>query len=329
MESMQDRLALLLSQALMPRNPVEWRDGEKDTCLDESTSNTQTDPHTCKPLDPSTHQSCRFGPQQLQTMFVILSEVVHKLSTIVYFQADEMATTILMAQRLCQIGCPIPLESIRIVAYTCALVASKHCNDDHYNLEAFASKLQLNSKTLKTFERMLLQVLLRYDKFVVNTKMVEEAILNVERANLDYSDVMAPYETTPIWSVERIRAFTEQRRSTPSATSSDEPSSCSQCQSASQSTTGESTNDLSNPSDDPMQTSPQTAPATPVRRTPDDLRLPTAIEPKTNYKSSDGHPILHHKTTHTLPRVQSRIFRNFQAVAPTNTSEVYDSVIVS
>ena len=124
METMQDRLALLLSQALMPRNPVEWRDGDRDTCLLKTTNNGQTNPHTCKPPAQSTHKACRFGPQQLQTMYVLLCEVVHKLSTIVYFQADEMATTILMAQRLCQIGCPIPLESIRIVAYTCALVAS-------------------------------------------------------------------------------------------------------------------------------------------------------------------------------------------------------------
>ena len=324
METMQDRLALLLSQSLMPRNPTEWRDGEKDSYLVDSTPKTQTDAHTCKPLQQNTQNPCRFGSQQLQTMFVLLCEVVHKLSTVVYFQADEMATTILMAQRLCQIGCPIPLESIRIGAYTCALVASKQCNDDHYNLEAFASKLQLNCKTLEKFERMLLQVLLKYDKFVVNTKMVEEAILNVERANLDYSDVMAPYETTPIWSVERIRAFTKQRRSTPSATSTDESSSYSQCHS----TTDDAPSDSY---DDPMQTSPQTAPTTPVRRTPDDLTLPTAIEPKTNYKPSGGHPILNHtnhKTNHTLPRVQSRIFRNFQTVAPANTTEVYDSVIV-
>lgn len=315
METMQDRLALLLSQALMPRNPVVWRDTEN------TEKETELHTHTSKLLGQDTHQSCRFGPQQLQVMFVLLCEVVQKLSTVVYFQADEMATTILMAKRLCQIGCPIPLESIRIVACTCALVASKHCNDNHYNLDAFASKLHLNSKTLKKFERMLLQVLLRYDKFVVNTKMVEEAILNVERANLDYSDVMAPYETTPIWSVERIRAFTKQRRSTTSTASSANPSSCSQRQSA----TDEAASDLS---DDPIQTSPQTAPTTPVRRTPDDLTLPTAIEPKTDYKFSGGRLILHHKPIHTLPRVQSLIFGNVQTIAPTNTTEVHDDVIV-
>ena len=34
------------------------------------------------------------------------------------------------------------MESIRTVAFTCAMMASKHCNDDHYNVDAFAHFLR-------------------------------------------------------------------------------------------------------------------------------------------------------------------------------------------
>ena len=79
------------------------------------------------------------------------------------------------------------------------MMASKHCNDDHYSAEAFAQLLHVQKNTLLKFEGVLFNILWKNDEFVVNTTAVEQAIEYIENVDLDYDDVMPPNEKRPIW----------------------------------------------------------------------------------------------------------------------------------
>jgi len=234
-ETMQNRLSLLLSHALMPRNgtpkPIE---GSSCEVADEKVDNM-------------------FTATQLQRIFIELGEIVQKLTTVLRFEADEMATTILLAQRLRHVKCKIPIESIRTVAYTCAMMASKHCNDEHYNLDAFAHYLHIQKSMLLKFESVLFNILWTNDEYVVNTHIVEQAIQHIENVDLDYGDVMPPNEKQPIWSISRVQQWEDDIQGFSPAGHDRHPT------------------DLRY-----METSPQTAPTTPVR-IENDFALPGAL----------------------------------------------------
>ena len=254
-ETMQDRLSLLLSHALMPRQGVP----------------KSIEPHKDK---ASASEAETYTSTELQTMFIILGELVHKLTTLLHFEADEMATTILFAQRLRRVQGEIPMESIRTVAYTCAMMASKHCNDDHYSAEAFAQLLHVQKNTLLKFEGVLFNILWKNDEFVVNTTAVEQAIEYIENVDLDYDDVMPPNEKRPIWSINRVQQWEDDVEEL--------------SQSSQLSPTGHDRDHVTGLRS--METSPQTAPTTPVR-IENEFALPEALD------------------TQASRRVQSRIFR--------------------
>jgi hypothetical protein len=266
---MQNRLSLLLSHAFMPREGMPtWIEPHKTHKFKTHNS----------PTAANASNGYTYTGNELQTHFIILGEIVHKLTTCLRFEADEMATTILLAQRLRRVNCEIPMESIRTVAFTCAMMASKHCNDDHYNVDTFAHFLHVHKSTLLKFERKLFEILWRNDEFVVNTKMVEQAIEYIEHVDLNYDDVMPVNEKIPIWSINRVKRW-EQAQEELIPTGHD--------RSASHGTEQRS-----------METSPQTAPTTPVR-IEHEFALPVAMD------------------TGASSRVQSRIFRvsvaNFSA----------------
>lgn len=282
-ETMTDRLALMLSHALMPREghtPIDNPTGATNTNtanskLTDTTHTIDTPNTTPDALDENRHAP--YTPHELQTMFVFLQEVVYKLTTILRFESDEMATTIMLAERLRKIKCDVPTESVRIVAYTCAVMASKHCNDDGYNVDAFAQLLHLKKETLLRFERVLFDVLWKHDVFVVNTSMVKEAVERIENVDLDYTDVTTKDEVCPIWPIGRVqewKKYMTRLKSAPKTADFDmyEHEGCT----SPMGLNGRSFDQLS----DEMDTSPQTAPTTPVRIVDDDFALPAALKPQ-------------------------------------------------
>jgi hypothetical protein len=174
-ETILDRLAMLLSLALMPREEV----GAKPKL---------------------------YTAKQVQVYFVLLRDkVVEKLTTRVGFESDEMAAMVLIAEHLRKANRRVPIASVRMVACACALLGSKFCNDNHLDVDAFAYRLGLSKKNLLKFEEMLFRVLLTFDGCCMSTDAIEKCIRYIEAVDLNYSDVMPPHATEHIISPSTVR----------------------------------------------------------------------------------------------------------------------------